>query len=83
MQFLFAILGLLVVFLLGACSTIPMPERSESSAAALQLLDVTQRAHGKDSFGVLVHLSDKNSAYSHRSVISRFFRGAHESGRDE
>jgi hypothetical protein len=53
MQFLFAILGLLVVFSLGACSTIPMPERSESSAAALQLLDATQRAHGKDSFGAI------------------------------
>jgi hypothetical protein len=60
-----------------------MLERSESSATVLQPLDATQRAYGKDSFGVLVHLSDKNPASSHRSVISRFFRGANESGRYE
>jgi hypothetical protein len=50
---LVVLLGLVVVLALGACSTIPMPVRSESSASALQLLEATQQAHGKNSFAAI------------------------------
>jgi hypothetical protein len=48
-----AFFGLVFVLTLGACSTIPLPLRSESSAAALALLEATQQAHGKDSFAAI------------------------------
>jgi hypothetical protein len=56
-RFVSTLLGLTFLFSISGCSTIPKAQLTESSAAALQLLDATQRAHGKESFAAIKDIS--------------------------